>query len=71
MMTTTTLMTVTMTVTTIMTTTMTMITTTVMSREECIAEPGSSAPSSDQLCAGVSHARYVWIGLGRSGSGTP
>jgi len=29
----------------------------VLTREECVDQPGSSAPLSDQLCAGVSGAR--------------
>jgi len=29
----------------------------VLTREECISEPGSSPPSPDQLCAGLSNAR--------------
>ena len=33
---------------------------TIFARDECIAEPGASPPSSDQLCAGLSHARWSW-----------
>jgi len=33
------------------------VTVPVLTREECLEEPGASPPSSDQLCAGLSHAR--------------
>ena len=41
----------------ILTTPIILIFMTIFAREECISEPGASPPTSDQLCAGLSHAR--------------